>query len=86
MNHLHTESVSPLPGYRLAVRFSNGAAGEINLVDELWGEMFTPLLNESLFMTAKRDPIMRTVIWDNGADFAPEFLLDLLQKQSSKAA
>jgi hypothetical protein len=29
---------------------------------------------------------MRTVAWDNGADLAPEFLMDLLREQATKAA
>jgi hypothetical protein len=29
---------------------------------------------------------MRTVAWDNGADLAPEFLLDLMHRQRTQAA
>jgi hypothetical protein len=83
---LHINSIEPLPGYRLELKFTNGAAGQIDLHSELWGEMFQPLLDDKLFMTARLDPVMRTVVWENGADFAPEFLLDLLTKQMGKAA
>lgn len=83
---LHTEQIEPRDGYRLFVRFNNGVSGEIALENELWGEMFEPLRNPELFATAHQDSIMRTVVWSNGADFAPEFLMELLKKQSLLAA
>jgi hypothetical protein len=83
---LHTTSVEPKPGYRLLVHFNNGVSGEIDLANELWGEMFEPLRDQTLFATARQDEVMGTVVWANGADLAPEFLLDLLTRQISKAA
>jgi len=83
---LHTEQIEPRDGYRLFVRFNNGVSGEISLVDELWGEMFEPLKDPVLFATARQDSTMQTVVWGNGADFAPEFLMDLLRKQSQAVA
>ena len=78
---IHTEYVEPRQGYRLFLRFNTGEAGEVDLKNELWGEVFEPLKDESLFMTACHDPVMGTVVWANGADFAPEFLLGLLSAQ-----
>jgi hypothetical protein len=83
---LHLEQVEPRAGHRLFVRFDNGVSGELSLFDELWGEMFLPLRDEAAFNTAYLDPVMRTVAWANGADFAPEFLLDLLNKQIGNVA
>jgi hypothetical protein len=83
---LHLEHVEPRPGHRLFVRFDNGVSGELSLFDELCGEMFLPLRDESTFNTAHLDPVMRTVAWANGADLAPEFLLDLLNKQIGNVA
>lgn len=83
---LHTSHVEPRPGYRLFVRFNNGVSGEVDLSSDLWGEMFEPLKDEALFATARHDEILQTVAWDNGADLAPEYLLDLLVKQTGKAA
>lgn len=83
---LHTEYVEPRLGYKLFVQFNNGISGEIDLSSALWGEVFEPLHDEALFMTAKQDAIMGTVVWDNGADFAPEYLFELYTQQSGLAA
>lgn len=83
---LHTLEVTPLPEYRLAVRFNNGENGIVDLSTELTGEMFEPLLDPDLFATACQHPVMRTVAWENGADLAPEFLLDLLHGRQQQAA
>lgn len=56
------------------------------LLDELWGEMFEPLKDEALFATARQDGELGTVVWANGADFAPEFLLEAVQRQQRHAA
>lgn len=79
---LHTTEVIPLPGYRLALRFNNGESGEVDLSGELDGEVFAALRDPALFATAYQHPVMRTVAWTNGADLAPEFLLELLQRGS----
>ncbi|MGB4061241.1 MAG: DUF2442 domain-containing protein [Burkholderiaceae bacterium] len=83
---LHTTHVKALPNHRLQLHFSNGAAGIVDLSQELWGSVFEPLKDESLFATARQCEVMGTVVWANGADFAPEFLLDLLHAQTLQAA
>lgn len=75
---LHTTEVTPLPGYRLSLRFNNGEAGVVDLSGELDGEVFEALREPELFLTAYQHPVMRTVAWKNGADVAPEFLLALM--------
>ena len=78
---LHTVFVKPLENYRLYLTFNNGVSGEVDLSDELWGEVFEHLKDRVLFNTAHQDEVMQTVAWDNGADFAPEFLMEMLIKQ-----
>lgn len=56
------------------LRFADGTEGEVNLECELEGEVFEPLKDESYFKAFKLHPELRTVVWPNGADFAPEFL------------
>ena len=50
------------------------------------GEVFEPLLDKTLFATVFVDGEMDTVAWVNGADLAPEFLLDLLHNHRQRAA
>ena len=50
---LHTTQVEARPGYRLYLEFNNGVTGEVNLIDELWGEVFEPLTDATLFATAR---------------------------------
>ncbi len=76
---LHVTEVKYLHDYMIWVRFNDGAAGEVDLLRELEGEVFGPLKDTALFKTAKVDPLMQTVVWDNGADLAPEFLYDNLR-------
>jgi Protein of unknown function (DUF2442) len=83
---LHTTFVEARPGYRLFLKFNNGAVGEVCLLNELWGDVFEPLKDGAMFATARQDDVMGTVVWANGADFAPEFLLDLLQSQTRQVA
>lgn len=82
---LHTTEVLPLSGYRLSLRFNNGESGEVDLSGELDGEIFEPLRDPAMFATAYQHPVMRTVAWKNGADLAPEFLLDLLRRSEAAA-
>ena len=83
---LHTTHVEVRANYRLFLKFNNNIQGEVNLIDELWGEMFEPLKDERLFATAHQDDTLGTVAWANGADLAPEFLLQLLQQQTLQVA
>ena len=73
----HVTSVRHLGGHRLAVAFTDGTEREVDLSDELTGEVFEPLRNEAAFAGAYVDPETRTVSWPNGADFATEFLREI---------
>jgi hypothetical protein len=56
------------------VRFRDGSEGEIDLGPELVGPVFEPLRDPEVFKRFRVDPEFRTLVWPNGADFAPEFL------------
>ena len=61
-------------GYTVWLRFSDGAEGEVDLGKELHGPVFEPLKNIEVFRQFVVDPELKTLVWPNGADFAPEFL------------
>ncbi len=82
----HVTQVKYLDNYRLHLTFNTGDGGEVNLIDRLTGEVFSPLRDVALFATATIDPIGKTVTWANGADLAPEYLLELLKAQNQQAA
>ena len=63
---------------RVWLRFADGKEGEVDLKDELWGEVFEPLENHEQFKTVYLDRELNTIRWENGADFAPEYLYDRL--------
>ena len=63
----------------LLVRFSDGTEGEVNLEGELEGEIFQPLKDVIYFQKFSLHPELHTVTWQNGADFAPEFLYERIK-------
>ena len=63
-----------LGGHSVWLRFSDGLEGTINLSQELAGEIFEPLRDEAFFAQVELHPELHTLVWPNGADFAPEFL------------
>jgi len=66
--------------YVLRVRFSDGLEGEVDLAKELNGRVFRPLRDTHLFAQVRVHPELRTVVWPNGADLAPEFLRPILRE------
>ena len=81
---LHVTEFRLLGGTRLWARFDDGRAGEIDLRDELDGPVFGPLRDAQLFAAATLDPLTRTIVWPNGADFAPEFLASLIEATAAR--
>ncbi len=71
---LHVTNAEYLDGYRISVRFNNGQFGIVDLTDELDGPVFRPLKDIDVFQRFRI--IGHTIAWENGADLAPEFLLE----------
>lgn len=62
--------------YRIWCLFNKGKSGIVDLKEILWGVMFEPLKNINEFKKFKISKIIGTIVWDNGADIAPEYLLE----------
>ena len=66
-------------GFAIYLKFSDGTEGEIDLAGELLGEIFGPLKQQAYFKQFKLNRELHTITWPNGADFAPEFLYDMVK-------
>jgi hypothetical protein len=69
------EAVQVSP-YVIRIRFRDGTEGEADLEPELTGRVFESLKDPDRFKLFYVHPELRTLVWPNGADFAPEFLYE----------
>ncbi len=69
--------------HRLWLSFGDGARAEVDVQPLLSGPIFEPLCEPSYFSRAALDPICGTVVWPNGADFAPESLRALVSASTA---
>jgi len=67
--------------YKISLIFNTGESKIVDLSEELIGKVFEPLKDKSFFQSFMIK--YNTIEWSNGADFAPEFLLELGNKQES---
>jgi hypothetical protein len=77
--------VAPLPQYRLHVEFDDGVSGTIDLSDELDGEVFRRLRDESIFRQVTVDEF-GAVCWPNGPDLAPDAMHSQLSREPATPA
>ncbi len=64
--------------HHLELSFSDGARAVVDVEPLLSGSVFEPLRDPGYFAQVALDPVCGTVVWPNGADFAPEALHALL--------
>ena len=65
--------------YVIRLRFADGTKGDVDLSQELYGEMFEPLKDPEIFARFIVHPEFHTLCWPNGADIAPEFLYEQIR-------
>ena len=65
--------------YMIWLKFNDGVEGEVDLKDELWGPVFEPLKDQEEFKKFRVHPDLHTIVWENEADFAPEFLHSIVK-------
>lgn len=75
MDFLKIVRAEYLEGYCLKLWFNNGEVRVADLSQSLVGPMFEPLKEIGYFMNYKIPH--NTVEWENGADFAPEYLYEI---------
>jgi hypothetical protein len=73
---IYLEEVKHHGEYKLWCRFNTGETGIADLETALWGPMFEPLKDEKEFRKFKLSETLHTVVWENGADIAPEALYE----------
>lgn len=83
---LHVAEAKVTGPLQLWARFSDGADGTVDLTGELKGKIFEPLNDPAYFALGRFDAESHTVVWPNGADFAPEFLRARLKIRTGKVA
>lgn len=74
---LHVIGVTYLEDYKLRLEFSDGVVKDVDLKDELYGEVFEPLKDIKFFKQVAVNSDISTIEWPNSADFAPEFLYEI---------
>jgi hypothetical protein len=65
--------------FKVWLRFSDGVEGEVDLSRDLDGPLFEALRDQEKFRLVTFHPELRTLVWPNGADLAPEFLRSKLK-------
>ena len=68
------ETVQPLAGYRLKVRFSDGFEGIYPVEPERRGGVFLRLLDAGVFHAATINPDFGCVEWPGGIDLCPDMM------------
>lgn len=84
MNPVSIIEANYIDEFRIKLQFDNGESGIVDLKEHLDGEIFAPLNNKEYFKNFKLDEW--TIFWENGADFAPEYLYELCKSQPGALA
>jgi len=64
-----------LEDYKVILHFNNGEVRMVDLYSSLKGEVFEPLKDKGYFQRFSIK--FNTIEWENGADFAPEYLYEI---------
>ena len=76
----HVVEARYLGDYKVWLEFNDGRKGVVDLSDELHGEQRTPLRDRELFRGFYLDYGLASIAWQEGVDFAPEFLYERLKE------
>jgi hypothetical protein len=74
--------VKVVKNYTLYIRFEDGLSGEIDISKLVPFEgIFANFKEHSYFATVRVDKDLGTIVWDNGADLAPDYLYSIISNQ-----
>lgn len=77
---LHVVDAKYIEGHRVYLQFNDGTGGEVDLTQSLDGPIFEPLQDVEYFRQFSLEG--HTLTWPNGADFAPEYLHELVESKA----
>jgi len=75
MDLIWVTSAKHLNDFKIKISFNDGKVKTVNLENYLDKPVFQPLKDKSYFKKFTLNPF--TIEWENGADFAPEFLYEI---------
>jgi hypothetical protein len=78
-------TVRALDDFRLAIAFEDGTRGTVSIKERLFGPVFEPLRNQTLFNQVFVDDF-GAIAWPNGADLAPDALYLCLRDSAETAS
>jgi hypothetical protein len=79
MLHL-VKNINKIEPFKINILFNTGESKTVDLNQKIvdWSKSenskFKALLNPDYFITAKLNPELETIYWDNGIDFCPDNL------------
>jgi Protein of unknown function (DUF2442) len=74
----HVVDARYLGDYKVWLEFNDGRKGVVDLADELYGDEFESLRDRDRFAAFVLDYGLATIAWENGVDFAPDYLYERL--------
>lgn len=75
MEIIWVTSAEHIENFIIRIVFNDGIVKTVDLENYLDKPVFQPLKNEAYFRNFRINPF--TIEWENGADFAPEFLYSI---------
>lgn len=82
---LRVKRVTPISKFVVRLELNNGDKRTIDLEPFLFGPIFRKIRNNrSEFLKLHVDPVLGTIVWDNGADIDPDVLIGIEQPEWAK--
>ncbi|HEB30139.1 MAG TPA: DUF2442 domain-containing protein [Spirochaetes bacterium] len=80
----HIIEAKYINNYNIWLKFKDGFEGKMDFSDEFDGPIFEPLKKIKYFKSFIIEG--NTICWDNGADFAPEYLYQCIKNRTATVA